>query len=313
MFVKWSPVLVLSSLMVLAGCENKGEISGPEVGTIYSQVIHYHPSFIDKHGGSTATGSLFAQAILKVSDPDGLDDLNTLSVDDLNNSANYELVNRLPNESIGAHFDNPTDTFFDVFEADGLDRIDLDNWRVNVKDLQGYTNAKTFSYALFDGDVASTEEFVYSPNYTGLDTADGVLAMEAMTIADNNITFTRDSASQLFTISFDVTDVRASNYAIWFYDDSALSALPTDIVSLESFAKGVLPVDAASIQDNPIVGGTTSLTVNWAEIERSGNALASSFDGIHIVLYDAEVVTSFNTNGHWFSQSGISEYVPVTP
>lgn len=304
--------LILPLLVLISGCEKKGEITAPEVGQVFTQVIHYHPSFLEKHPGHTATGSLFSQATFRVSDPDGLDDLNMLAVEDINNGLSYELVNRLPHESIGVHYQNTTNLFFDVFEADGLDRIELNNWQVSAIDLQGYTSHKAFEYALFDGVQASTEQFVFSPDYLGLDTGDGVAAMEAMTQADNSISFTDNGTS--FTISFDVSDSRASNYAIWFYDQSALTTLPSDIVTLEDAAKGILDSDSGAIVSNPIIfGQTTTLTVNWSDIDLDSNVLSSSLDGMHIVLYDDPLDSFISASRAWFSQAGISEYISLTP
>lgn len=304
-------VCVLPLMGILVACEKVGDRDAPVIEDVFTQVVNYHPSYVTKHGVSDNIGSVFGSVAIRVSDVDGIDNLATMNVSNSTNGTSISLLERVGGDPVGAHFDTINNVFLDVFDTERGDRVDIHDWRVTVTDLQGYDTTGSFEFALFNDSGATTEQFVYTPSYSG-DTSEGVSAMAAMTVVDNSISFTEDAANQQFIVSFDNAEAGAANYEIWFYDTSLLGTLSSNIIELDESAKGVLKSDASAIQDNPIVSGSASLTIDWDDIEFDVGARAVDMDGIHIVLHDLET-TSFPSNSdQWFTQSSISEYVDLT-
>jgi len=185
------------------------------------------------------------------------------------------------------------------------DRVELNNWLVNAKDLQGESSSQSFGFSLPDGDPVVDQLFVYSNDYAG-STINGVEAMEVMTVVNNNLKLTADTSEvtkEFFELRFDVTDMRAKNYSLWFYTDDP-DVLP--VVKLEH--------DSSLIENKSIVpGGTTIVKLPWSEIEAAGIYSASAIRGVHIVLNDAPTDLALVQDGVWFAYEGISEYVGLSP
>lgn len=235
----------------------------------------------------------------RADDPDGFTNINTIDVVDKTNERTYNLVTRLSDGDWGASYVQLADVFRRFFlEPFNSNRVELANWQINAKDLQGYTSSRSFGFSLPDGADVIDEVFAYSSEYNGGSTTNGVEAMEAMTIADNNLSFTSDSSSQ-FIIEFETSEAKAKNYALWFY-----TADP-----------GVLPVYRIDYDDSLILGDPiqqgelTSITIPWSVINQPDSSVAaSSLFGVHVVLYDEAIDSELISGATWFGWEGVSEY-----
>jgi len=285
---------------LLSACEKTGDKTPPQISRVYTQALHVHPSYEEK-AGNTANYALYGKFEYRITDPQGVDDINRVVLSNRNNGLEYTFIQRSNGRLILETYDPALNVFGNtIANPQDSTRIDLQNWIMTANDLSLYSTSRRVTFALPDGDMPSTEGFVYTPDYAGDGPGeDGIPAMELMTIADNNLVFTEDTMTQTFRIEFQTTDARAKNYALWFY----------------TLNPGVTPVtivkhDSPSIASNPIVfGQNTTLTLPWSEIDY--DAGVQFLEGVHIVLLDEPVESELVNDRKWFSYVGVSEFVEL--
>ena len=273
----------------------------PQILSVYSDIIHRHPSFYAKWPDRPQRSIDFHFSV-NVTDPQGIGDIYKVYVRDLNEGYAWSLFD--------ANEVNPWSECYrgaGVFECrrypgNHVDYANLKNLEVVVQDRSGYTRRKKFSHLLADGAQPDSERFVYSSQFTG-DITDGYPALQAMTLAENNLDFSADPGTQSFHVEFTVTDSRASHYALDFYD-------ATDTANY----LGSVPLDSSSLASHPIVlGQTTVVDVPWSEIEFENGYSVEDIKHLHITLYDTPIPWIINdkNEGHWFNQVATSQVVSL--
>lgn len=274
----------------------------PEILAVYSNIIHRHPSFYAKWPERTQRSIDFYFSV-NVSDPQGIGDILNVYVRDMNENYVWTLFD--------ASQANPWKDCYrgaGVFECrlypeNHLDYTNLKNLEVVVKDRRGYTRRQGFSHLLADGEQPDTERFVYSSQFTG-NTTNGYPALGVMTILDNHMVFTANPGTQSFHVEFTVTDSRASNYSLDFYDD-------TD----DANYLGSAPVNSGSIESQPIVfGQTTVIDIPWSEIDFESVYSVEDIKQMHITLYDNPIPWIINNKdeGEWYNHLATSQVIALS-
>lgn len=181
-----------------------------------------------------------------------------------------------------------------------LNRINLNNWEVVAVSKLGEITSKDVEFLLPGGDSAEDGEFIYSSLYSG-STQYGIVALEAMAIANNGIEFSSNSGSQSFHIEFETTDDRATHYGFAFYDGT------TNI----NYIGEVLP-HSPSIESMPIAQGQkTVIDIPWSEVTLYGKTKIADIDGLHIKLLDEPI--EWLNGGEWFNYISLSEFITLSP
>jgi len=284
----------------LSGCGGGGSSDTLKIVNIFTDIVHYHPSFYGKWD-ITPNNSISFNISVSVRDPKGIDNLSNLYIHDKVNDEYFDMLGG-PEELTKAHCYFPD---FDLYECRyyssmNLDRVNLKNWEIVVDNKQGKSSRKNFEFLLPGGDLVDDEQFVFSSRYNR-STQNGVAALEAMTITNNILKFSSNPSTQSFHIEFESTDSRATNYSFAFYDGT------TDINYIAQVRS-----DSSSIESMPIIlGQTTSIDIPWSEVIIYDNATISDINGVHIKLYD-EPIESLNDN-LWFNYISFSEFVTLTP
>jgi len=289
------------SLSLGACVSNEGGDQDPTIGEVQTNIIHYHPSYAAKwpDGAQRTIDYTFA---LQANDPQGLDDiLHLWAVDTYTALGQYHAI-------VGGSVQfYPVDVWYQadfqgferrVYNLFSLDRVNLKTWHIESIDHDGNNTQRSFEFTLPDGEPLVDQQYVYSSTYEN-PTENGVAALEAMTIADNGLSIIADEASESYTIEFTVSDDRAKNYALWFYDNAES---PVEI--------GVVDQLSLSITSSPIVlGEKTTLQLPWSEIQlKDGYSIEDVF-GVHVVLKDEPVAFKFLVNELWSTYYGVSEYL----
>ena len=288
----------------------------PAIETIYTNIVNNHPSYHGNWGESINPAITFAVS-LGVTDPLGQENLAELYIRNVNTGEAWSLIDVNAGLLHDDYYSSYNGTYERLFHLPlSHYRIDLKGWEVVAINLLGDEIRRPFEFLLPAG-VAPTdsEEFVYAPEYMG-SISGGIEALEILTVADNNISFTSnlvhtretpDSPTILsfeqstFTIEFDASDSRAQRYSFWFYDGT------TEINYIADAS-----ANAPSILNSPITQGqiTTSVTIPWSEIYFINGSHPLSIEGLHIKLFDESTPWP---GGVWFNHRSISEFVPLTP
>lgn len=268
----------------------------PVIGEVFTDVFNYHPSF---YGKWLASGpSIRYTFLVQLDDPQGLNTLERAYIRDKTDDIYFDLIGGASNNYT---FDALYDSFYEAhriftFRNNMPDEVNLNNWEVFTRDLDGNESVSDFSFRLPDGTAATGSQYLYSPVATAPD-SNGVAALKAMTIADNQLSIVSNAGSQSFRIEFEVDEPLAYEYYLWFYDNTA---------SID-FLGRVSQVNSASVTSTAInQTGLTQLDLPWSELDFN----ASVVGGIHIVLYTEPGELAYNS-GPWIDHLSVSEYVEL--
>ncbi len=303
------PFLFNLSFMVLLGAFLSACSSGPgeekfapKILSVYTDVIHTHPSFYEKWPTSELRTLEFTLS-LDIEDPQGLSDILKVYIKDLNEDWSWGLFSANDASPYNRCYKESGNFTCQFFLGERPDYLNIHNLEIVVQDKSGYTDTQRISFRLAGGEQADGQRFIYSAEYTG-DTTGGYPALEAMTIADNALLFTADSGTQSFHIEFATSDVRAKEYSLVFYDNTS----NPNIV-------GHALLNTSSIQSHPIIPGqTTTLELPWSEITFYSGFAADDITAMDITLFDNPIPWVVNdiNKGIWFNHLATSELVQLS-
>lgn len=281
--------------------------TAPVIGELLTDIRHHIPNYV---GAPTIKFTVSVD----ITDPDGSTeqkgskDLDYIYVEQMAEGRTWTLLDP---ESYGENRrDCRTGLDSNVFEctfwtADKLHSISLHNWRIIAADKSGNKTSKQFQLLLPDGQIAEPYQKVHSTSFTG-DKTLAVPALEALRVADNNMTFTSNNISRSYHFEFTATDARIKNYGIDLYasDDSG---------SQRKFAAWIEP-KSSSIVSTPIVATlNTILDIPWSEIDFQNGTAPEGVIAAQIVVFD-EVPKSDEEEPSgrykdWVNYVGVSEFI----
>lgn len=290
-------------LFMLAACNDSDPArpNGPPViRDIKTDITHWHTNFVSSmeelEARITFTFSLY------ITDPGGLQDLDDVYVENVASGRRWYLVGGPENVRWYRNFDVVRGVLeYRSFDPDNLDAITLNGWEVVVLDLQGHEVRQAFDFMLPDGQPAADDVRVYSSEFATPGMSD-VPALEAMSVVGNSMSFSSDTGSSSFLLSFETSDARASNYIIDFY-----SALP-ERNHIGYASKYFSP----SIDSTPVIANTpTTLALPWSEIYFAHGADAAAVASMRVTLLNEEVELDYLEGVYWMSYLGVSERVDL--
>lgn len=303
-FKRFNLIILVVLTLMLSACggsstnsEDVTTKTAPEISSIYTDIIHYHPSFWEKWNISPTKGIKITFSF-RVDDPDGLSDIDDIYVRNYVNDDNYDIYSGPNNVPLERFYNSRLNIFEGTFYTYGsLNRVDLRNWVVIASDKSGNITEREFEFTLPNEELASDSDYVYSDQYSSPG-YNGVAAMEAMTISDNKLSLVSNPGTQSFNIKFQTNDDRASHYSIVFYGSAPNYQY-----------LGMASQSSPSIVSTPIVTGEqTSLDLPWSEIYFIDNAQATDVHGAHVVLFNEPIENDFIENYIWYSFLAYSEY-----
>lgn len=295
--MRLSKFAALMCCVLLLGCssddsDNNGaqaDFSLPYIGAVYTHVDHYHPTYWTKFNPPSDVPvepeeqiGLMLSFEIQMGYLSGLSNLAEIFVSNPSENSRwnvplepFNLSEEQPLESlIGAEFGTDNQLY-----ENSLQRVVLDGYEVTAVDKKGNRTTKHFSIEGFSSGARDGREFVYSDEYTQ-SKLKGMKAMEAMTIAENGLSFESDTESQTFTIGFTHRDGRARHYKIEFYGPGPAP---------ERNLIGVVGFNSPSIVNEPLVfAQRTILELPYDEVVLEDGALIENVEGIHIVLTDEQ-------------------------
>ena len=290
--------LYIFLLLCLSGCESQGGAESyqilPKIGEVQTSITHYHSDFFSKWSDETNRTIDFSFAV-QVTDPQGLRNLyHILALDNAREEYYALLGGDREFYSFSAwyksYFQGFERTVYNIYEPD---RVNLQDWSMYAVDGHNNTTTRNFEFTLPDGEPVVDQQYVYSSTYETPDT-DGIPALEAMTIAENNLSIVADIETESYLIEFDVSDERAKYYAFWFYDSD------------------INPEKIATVDERttPIVfGQKVSVQLPWSDIQFASGYTTEDVFGVHIVLMDDPVEFKYLENDFRPSYLGVSEYL----
>jgi hypothetical protein len=295
--------LILSSIFILTACTSgpSEDEFAPEIGDIYSTIIHYHPNFYSDLLSEDPRTIEFIISV-SVTDPDGSDDITDIYLYDKNNNINRYF---LRSSVLSSKYDcsKPAGDLLECsfYSSDQPDNIDLSGYEIVAVDRHGYSSNKSFEFKLPAGVEVEDQEFVYSDVFSG-GTNNGIAGLEVMTIADNDMVFSLDEVE--LHVEFTSEDPRVREYALELYDD----ATPPKFI-------GEVAFDTIVIQANEISSGVQTLVnIPLSQINFIDGNIASNISGLHIVLFDQSTVsTQLEVQSEWFNYRGYSEFITLAP
>jgi hypothetical protein len=311
-------ILIFTSL-VTACSDSSGGGGAFEIGEVDTQISHTHASFYEQLDDSPSRTIEFSVSFaMSLSEEPGY--LRKLFVRDKSTGRFWSVLDsqsgQLEDECSVSEGTTYACTFYS--NAD-LDRVSLKQWEVVAENKEAEVISKGFEFLLPGGETVEAERFVYSSTYAD-STSNGIAALEAMSILENELAFTADSGAQSFTIQFSSKDARAKNYAFAFDNitDGTLNSI------------GLAAYDSPSIASMPLVVGdrrddadendfsefsyenqVISISIPWSEITLIGSATIGTINGVHIHLFDEPA--SSQSSELWFNYSSISEYLELSP
>jgi hypothetical protein len=297
-------VVVLFLSLVLIACGGSGDSLSsvkPTIGTIYTDILHSHPSFYTKWGITPVRNIRFTVSVA-VTDPQGIDNLADVIIRQIQDNWYWSLLGGVGNTELEDCYITSIEIFECVFyDRNRLDSILLKEWELLVEDKDGNTSSKRFEFLLPGGGLPDDERFVYSSEFTGSFT-NGVAALEAMTVAGNDIVFTANPGTESFHIEFTPSDIRARRYEFAFYESSS----GRDYI-------GSAQVDSPSISGISITPGLdVVIDVPWSEIEFNEGFDANDVGGLHVKLFDESIDWATpKASGSWFNYVSFSEYISL--
>jgi len=291
--------------LCLSACEsNEGPISSqnaPVIGQIQTNITHYHPSYFDKWDDEIKRTIDYSFAV-KMSDPQGLGNIyHLLAMDTAREEYHALLGGELEFYTLSDwyqdYFKGFERTVYNIYSPD---RVNLKNWSMYAVDRQNNQTTRDFEFTLPDGEPVLDEQYVYSSIYENPD-IEGIPGLEAMSISENSLSIVSNLETESYTIEFEVSDARAKNYALWFFN-SGIN--PDEIGTVDQFS--------SSIVSNPIVlGQKVSMQLPWSEIQIKQNYSVEDVFGVHIVLLDEPVEFKFLEHELRSSYLGVSEYLTL--
>jgi len=298
----WKAFTIISLLVVLTACSgdsSNSDANTPVIGKIYTDINHQHSSFYNKWN-ITPNRTIRFTFSAQVTDPQGINNLKEIYVENLNNNWTWYLLGNFNNCYVeaGGVFEC---TFYSDIQ---LDSINLNNWVLVAKDQDDNITRKNFSFLLPGGSQANNESFVYSSAYSDSN-YNGIAALEAMTLSNNNLVFTSNPGTRSFHIEFETTDERAVHYSFAFYEGS----------NQKNYV-GEACLCSPSIESMPIIfGQKVVIDLPWSEISLDQATYdVEDINGLHIKLYDQPIdwITP-NYEGIWFNYISYSEYISLAP
>jgi hypothetical protein len=300
-------LVVLTFLVSACGGSSKNSEdvainTAPEISSIYTDIIHYHPSFWEKWNIAPARGIQITFSF-RVDDSDGLSDIDDIYVRNYVNGNEYDIYSGPNNVPLEKFYNSRLNTFEGSFFTYGsLDRVDLRNWKVVASDKSGNITEREFEFSLPNEELASDSDYVYSDQYSSPG-YNGVAAMEAMTISDNNLSLVSNAGTQSFNIKFQTNDDRASHYSIAFYGSA-----PN--YQYLGWANQVSP---SIVSTSIVTGEQISLDLPWSEIYFIDDAQPIDVNGVHVTLYNEPIENDLIENYIWYSFLAYSEYFTLEP
>jgi len=298
------PINTLAFLFTLAflltGCSSSGPSDSLKIGSIFTDIVHYHPSFYGKWD-VTPNSSIRFTVSVSISDTQGTDNLSDLYFHDKTNDRYFDMLGG-PDNLTKEECYYPEFNIFECryYSSIDINRVNLANWEVVVENKQGKVNRKDFEFLLPGGDQINDEHFVYSRVYNG-STNNGIAALEAMSTINNGLLFSSNPSLQSFHIEFDNTDNRATHYSFDFYNATA---------NISYIAK--TRPDSPSIESMPIIENQkTSIDIPWSEITLYDNNTINDINGLHIKLYDEPI--EWLSDDLWFNFISYSEFLTLSP
>lgn len=279
---------------------NTNTIDALKINAVYTDILHQHQSFFEKWDYTPNTGIQFTVSV-QVSLPNGPDNLSELYFRNKLTGWYWPLLGGPDKITKDKCYISSMDIYECRFYSTiSLNRVNLKNWEVVAENKQGDVICKDVEFLLPGGNPVDAEQFVYSSRYSG-STVNGIAALEAMTIAGNEIEFSSNPGSQSFHIEFETMDSRAKHYGFYFYDGTG---------SINNI--GEIRSNAPSITSMPIVQGhKTVVDIPWSEIRMFGNSSIADINGLHIILYDEPI--SWIEGGVWFNYISLSEFLTLSP
>ena len=295
-------LVVLTFLLSACGGSSKNSEdvninTAPEISSIYTDIIHYHPSFWEKWNILPTRGIQITFSF-RVDDPDGLSDIDDIYVRNYVNDDDYDIYSGPNNVPLEKFYNSRLNKFEGTFYTYGsLDRVDLRNWVVVASDKSGNVTERQFEFSLSNYELVSHSDYVYSDQYSSPG-SNGVAAMEAMTISDNNLALESNAGTQSFNIKFQTNDDRASHYAIAFYGSAPNY----------QYLGWANPISPSIVSTSIVTGELTSLDLPWSEIYFIDGAQPIHVNGVHVILYNEPIGNDFIENHTWYSFLAYSEY-----
>lgn len=301
-----SAVLAASLSVFLSACgssggaplSSKNESSTDGIQTVYTDIFHYHPSFFGKWPGFPAREIGFSFVVRL---GDDLDSIETAIIDNDQRDEQYTLIDT------GMGIDR-TENFQSFYQAHGLNqvysasnttRINMQDWSVQVTDDEGNESSLDFEFPLPNNTDATFEEYVYAATDPS-PTVEGVAALEAMNIADNDLSFAKNVGAETFTVNFTPTDARAEQYMVLYLGDAP---------SYETLGQSN-HLNSDTVADNPLsTNMETSITIPWSEVEETFDP--ADVEHIHIFLFNEETDISYAEESVWYTYVGVSELVSL--
>ena len=295
-------LVVLTFLVTACGGSSKNSEdvainTAPEISIIYSDIIHYHPSFWGKWNIAPTKGIQITFSF-RVDDTDGLSDIDDIYVRNYVNSDDYDIYSGPNNVPLEKFYNTRFNIFEGTFYTSGsLDRVDLKNWVVVASDKSGNITEREFEFSQSNYELVSNSDYVYSDQYSSPG-FNGVAGMEVMTISDNNLALESNSGTQSFNIKFQTNDDRASHYSIAFYGSAP------NYQYLGTANQASPSIVSTSI----VTGEQISLDLPWSEIYFINDAQPIDVNGVHVTLYNEPIENDFIENYLWYSFLAYSEY-----
>lgn len=302
--MRLSKFAALMCCVLLLGCssddsDNNGaqaDFSLPHIGAVYTHVDHYHPTYWTKFNPPSDVPvepeeqiGLMLGFEIQVRYLSGLSNLAEIFVSNPSENSRWDV----PLEPVNLTEEQPLDSLVGAeFGTDNqlyehsLQRVVLDGYEVTAVDRKGNRTTKHFAIEGFNSGAREGREFVYSDEYK-LSKLKGMKAMEAMSIAENGLSFESDAENETFTIGFTHRDGRARNYKIEFYDSYPARNLI-----------GTVGFNSPSIVNEPLVfSRRTILELPYSEVVLEDGALIENVEGIHIVLTDEQFEREIKEEG----------------
>ena len=297
--IKTSALLLIFTIFLTSCSGGSSKIAPPKIGSIYTDIVHYDQSFFRKWDYSPNSTIWFTIAV-NVSDPKGARNLSEIYVHDKVSDRYWAILGGQYNLTQEECYDSGHDIYECVYYSSiSLDRINLKNWEIVAENKQGKVSRKNFEFKLPSGEPVGDEEFAYSTVYND-SVQNGIKALEAMTISENELEFSSNSNTQSFHIEFENTDDRATHYSFAFYDGTE---------DIDSIAQ--VESNSPSIESMPIIQGQkTALDIPWSEVDFYNNGAISDINGVHIRLYDEPV--KWLDDHQWFNYISYSEFVRLS-
>lgn len=280
---------VLACAVLITGCNKEaGENQPPVINWVVGDIEEIHPTYFIKKG-EVANYSLSHTVNVKVTDPDGQNDITDIYFTDefgANFSIKYDDYN--------GYWDEARE-FYSRGSYSSLtpDSVSLTGWTIFVEDSAGHIVQQEFTFPQPSLVTGSGEDFVYSSEYLGIE-PNGIQALIApLNLETSEINY----ASNQITIKYQREDAREVDTDMWFYDVNGdyLAYLPNEF--------------KPALDD---VGVATSFVITEGMIDFNEGTVFSDIHGFHWNSMDdltaSEEVVNYPS---WWRYRTISKYFPL--